>query len=78
MANVVLSGVSEDAGVQGSLFEGIKFWLSQKVPQRSRFVNDVKVNNALAQSQAKLSQALRLTLNRPMVAQSFQLRNMQM
>ncbi len=78
MANVVLSGVSEDAGVQGSLFEGIKFWLSQKVPQRSRFENDVKVNNALAQSQAKLSQALRLTLNRPMVAQSFQLRNMQM
>ena len=44
MAEVVYSDVSDHTGVQGNLFEGIKFWLSQKVPQRSRFINDVKVS----------------------------------
>ena len=43
MAEVVYKGVGESAGVQGKLFKGIKFWLSQKVPQRSRFVDDVRV-----------------------------------
>lgn len=44
MAQAVLSDVPPDTGLQrGSLFQGIKFWLSQKVPQRSRFINDVRV-----------------------------------
>ncbi|KAL2044942.1 hypothetical protein N7G274_002717 [Stereocaulon virgatum] len=44
MAEVVFSGATADAGIQGTLFRGIKFWVSQKVPQRARFINDVKVN----------------------------------
>ena len=44
MAEVVFSGVNDHSGVQGKLFQGIKFWLSQKVPQRSRFINEVKVS----------------------------------
>ena len=43
MAEVVFSGVADDVDLQGSLFQGIKFWLSQRVPQRSRFINDIKV-----------------------------------
>ncbi|KAL9130851.1 MAG: hypothetical protein Q9217_001052 [Psora testacea] len=44
MAQVIYSGISERADIHGGLFEGIKFWLSQKVPQRSRFVGDVRTN----------------------------------
>lgn len=44
MAEVVFSGVSDHTSVQGNLFQGVKFWLSQKVPQRSRFINDIKVS----------------------------------
>ncbi|KAL6714467.1 hypothetical protein ACLMJK_007891 [Lecanora helva] len=45
MAQVVLDGVSADTQIQpGELFKGLKFWLSQKVPQRSRFINDVRAN----------------------------------
>lgn len=44
----MFSGVaSSDINVQGTLFQGIKFWISQKVPQRSRFLNDVKVNGGV-------------------------------
>ena len=43
MAKIILSGVSDDADVQGTLFQGTKFWISHKVPQRSRFISDVKV-----------------------------------
>ena len=44
MAEVVYSEISGDGDLsrQGSLFNGIKFWLSQRVPQRSRFIADVK------------------------------------
>ncbi|KAL9576615.1 MAG: hypothetical protein Q9212_006956, partial [Teloschistes hypoglaucus] len=42
MAQTVYTGVADAAGVQGQLFEGIKFWLSQKVPSRSRFVGEVE------------------------------------
>ena len=45
MAEVVFSGVVSDADVQGTLFQGIKFWISHKVPQRSRFLSDVKVKS---------------------------------
>lgn len=44
MAEMVFSGVTNDADVQGTLFQGIKFWISHKVPQRSRFLSDVKAN----------------------------------
>lgn len=30
---------------EGGLFQGIRFWLSQKIPQRSRFINDVRVRH---------------------------------
>ncbi|KAH0545234.1 hypothetical protein FGG08_000688 [Glutinoglossum americanum] len=43
MAQVVYTGSSTTA-VGGGLFEGKKFWLAQKLPTRSRFVDLVKVN----------------------------------
>lgn len=43
MAEVVYTGISGHTNLQGTLFQGKKFWLSQKVPQRSRFIADVKV-----------------------------------
>lgn len=43
-AQVVLSNITPGAEVQaGNLFQGLKFYISHKVPQRSRFVNDVRV-----------------------------------
>lgn len=48
LSGVVYSGVSDEAGVQGGLFQGIKFWLSQRVPQRSRFIYEVQVRRASA------------------------------
>lgn len=47
MAQIVYTDVADAAGVQGQLFEGIKFWLSQKVPSRRRFVEEVKVGETL-------------------------------
>lgn len=44
MAETVYTGVTDAAGIQGQLFRGKKFWLSQKVPQRKRFMADVKAN----------------------------------
>ena len=45
MAAVIFSDVvTEDAGLQGTLFKGLKFWLAQRVPQRSRFIADIKVS----------------------------------
>ncbi|KAL8686501.1 MAG: hypothetical protein Q9218_007061, partial [Villophora microphyllina] len=44
MAQIVYTGVTNSAGVQGRLFGGTKFWLSQKVPSRSRFIEEVKAN----------------------------------
>ncbi|KAI4120043.1 MAG: hypothetical protein LQ338_007201 [Usnochroma carphineum] len=44
MAQVVYTGVTDAEGVQGTLFQGAKFWLSQKVPQRKRFIDEVKAN----------------------------------
>ncbi|KAM0803527.1 hypothetical protein BDR22DRAFT_945213 [Usnea florida] len=44
MAGIVLSGIANDTDLHGILFQGIKFWISHKVPQRSRFLNDVKAN----------------------------------
>ena len=39
-----LGVMAEQAGLQNTLFAGLQFWLAQKVPQRSRFVNDIKAN----------------------------------
>lgn len=43
MAQVVYTGVTDAEGIEGTLFRGTKFWLSQKVPQRKRFIDEVKV-----------------------------------
>ncbi|KAI4286301.1 MAG: hypothetical protein L6R35_004444 [Caloplaca aegaea] len=43
MAEIVYTGVIDAEGVKGNLFQGTKFWLSQKVPQRKRFIEEVKV-----------------------------------
>ena len=46
MAGVVFSDIAtEEAGLQGTLFKGLKFWVAQRVPQRSRFVADIKVDH---------------------------------
>ncbi len=42
-AEVVYSSTNGANALQGQLFDGMKFWLSAKVPQRSRFINDLKV-----------------------------------
>ena len=65
VAEVVYSEVSGDNDLQGSLFDGVKFWLSQRVPQRSRFITDIKARDTR-------SSALRspLTVCRPMVGRS--------
>ncbi|CAD6584188.1 MAG: hypothetical protein ASARMPREDX12_001547 [Alectoria sarmentosa] len=44
MAGIVFNDVADDTDVQGTLFQGIKFWISHKVPQRSRFLSNVKAN----------------------------------
>ena len=43
MPEVVFSGLSDGTGLQGALFHGKKFWLSQKVPLRSRYIAEIKV-----------------------------------
>ena len=45
MAHVVYSDVAGVNDLQGDLFQGIKFWLSQRVPQRSRFIADIKASD---------------------------------
>ena len=64
MVETVFSGVASDADVRGTLFQGIKFWISQKVPMRSRFLNDVKVKRNRARA---WSQSYCLLLRRSMV-----------
>jgi hypothetical protein len=43
---VVYDGTTA-AGISGTLFEGQKFWLSQTVPQRSRFKDLIQVTQFL-------------------------------
>ena len=45
MAEIVYTAVTDASGLHGTLFQGSKFWLSQKVPQRSRFIEQIKVND---------------------------------
>lgn len=44
MAAVVYNIPTNGTGHRGTLFEGLTFWLSQRVPQRSRFVAEVEVS----------------------------------
>ena len=46
MAHIVYSGAAQPAEGNNGIFAGIKFWISQNVPQRSRFVDDVKVKRS--------------------------------
>lgn len=41
-AQVVYSSTNQDNEAPGTLFNGIKFWLSQKVPMRSSFIADIR------------------------------------
>jgi hypothetical protein len=43
MVEVVYTGLADEGKTRGSIFKGIKFWLSRKVPQRSRFIAEVLV-----------------------------------
>lgn len=45
MAQVIDTSLADDNEAQSTLFNGSKFWLSRKVPQRSRFIADIKVSN---------------------------------
>ncbi|KAL8800103.1 MAG: hypothetical protein Q9182_005415 [Xanthomendoza sp. 2 TL-2023] len=47
MAKVVYTTVADATGIQGSLFQGAKVWLSQRVPQRRRFIEEVEANGGL-------------------------------
>lgn len=44
MARVVYTGIDCQHELKGSLFEGQKFWFSQKVPQRKWFMEQVEVS----------------------------------
>ncbi|KAL8873760.1 MAG: hypothetical protein Q9174_000823 [Haloplaca sp. 1 TL-2023] len=44
MAHVVYTGLADEAGARGQMFQGKKFWLAQKVPSRTRFIEEVKAN----------------------------------
>ncbi|KAL8771845.1 MAG: hypothetical protein Q9209_002783 [Squamulea sp. 1 TL-2023] len=44
MAEIVYTAVTDSTGLRGTLFQGARFWLSQKVPQRNRFIEEVKAN----------------------------------
>ena len=44
MATIVWSAATNGSGAKGTLFEGNTFWLSQRVPQRSRFVAEIEVS----------------------------------
>ena len=47
MATVVYSDLANQGlELQGTLFQGLKFWLAQRVPQRSRFVADIQVSSS--------------------------------
>lgn len=48
MAEVVYTRLANGNGTQGTLFKGRKFWLSRKVPQRSRFIAEILVQNKSA------------------------------
>ena len=47
MATIVYNVPNNGAGLRGTLFEGLTFWLSQRVPQRSRFVAEIEVCESL-------------------------------
>ena len=47
--DVVYSSVANGDDVHGTLFNGTKFWLSQKVPSRTRFVEDIRVSDLIKQ-----------------------------
>ncbi|SLM36990.1 TRF2-interacting telomeric protein/Rap1, C-terminal [Lasallia pustulata] len=44
MAQVVNTDLTGDVGGGGALFEGMKIWLAQSVPQRQRFIQQVQAN----------------------------------
>lgn len=46
MAHIVYSGAAQPAEGNNGIFAGIQFWVSHNVPQRSRFVDDVKVQRS--------------------------------
>ncbi|PVI02864.1 hypothetical protein DM02DRAFT_559119 [Periconia macrospinosa] len=43
-APTVYDDVPEDADVQGQLFSGISFWVAQRVPMRTHFLDQIKTN----------------------------------
>lgn len=63
-AGIVYEGVAR--GGSGSLFKDVKFWISQKVPQRHTWVHNVEVSGA----PAIVLPSPKLTLSRAMEAKS--------
>ena len=43
-APIVYTDVAEGANVTGQLFAGKKFWVGQRVPSRTRYVDEIKSN----------------------------------
>lgn len=75
MAEIVYTAVTDATSFQGGLFEGAKFWLSQKVPQRKRFIEEVKVSDR--QSMHETAEYL-ADYSRPTVVKSRSWRKKQM
>ena len=45
MAQVVYTNTNGIGTANGSLFNGMKFWLSARVPMRGRFIEDIRVSS---------------------------------
>ena len=43
-ARIVYSNVAKDSDMRGQLFDGLKFWVAQRCPMRSSFIDKVKSN----------------------------------
>jgi len=43
-AQIVYTHLQDDSAVQGKLFDGLKFWIAQRCPLRSTFVDQIKNN----------------------------------
>lgn len=47
MATIIYDVAANGTGQPGTLFQGLTFWLSQRVPQRSRFIAQVEVRRQM-------------------------------
>ena len=50
MGSIVYNGIADGTAIHGDLFQGQKFFFSQRVPSRKHFVEQVEVRHPAANS----------------------------